>query len=91
MSASSPECCVYLETSSVAELQRLDKIGPKKAADIVEYRQKEHGIKSFGELGQIKGFSHKTIEHLQSCGTPDANSPAARNSPRSQPACIVTQ
>ena len=55
---------VDINTASVDELQQLKGIGPKKAADIVAYREAHGAFKSVAELEQVKGIGKATIEKL---------------------------
>ncbi len=55
---------INLNTADITSLQNLKGIGEGKAQAIIDYR-KEHGsFKSMDELGQVKGFSKKTVDNL---------------------------
>ena len=49
-------------TADAASLAALPMIGEKRAADIVEYREKNGAFKSADELRKIKGIGAKTLE-----------------------------
>ena len=52
---------VNLNTATVEQLQRLPGIGPKTAARIVEYRQKNGGFKKIEEVMNIRGIGEKNF------------------------------
>jgi len=52
---------VDINTATVTELATLKKIGPKKAARIVRYREK-HCFKNIKELKKVKGIKKKTLK-----------------------------
>lgn len=56
---------VNINTASESELQNITGIGPKKAQDIIEYREEHGGFKSIDELKEIKGIGDKTFEKLK--------------------------
>lgn len=53
-----------LNTATVAELQKVNGIGPKKAEAIVEYRKKT-SFKSVDELDKVPGFGKATVEKVK--------------------------
>lgn len=53
---------VRLNTASMVELQMIKGVGEKKAAAIIEYRQKHGSFKSVDELQNVKGIGPKFIE-----------------------------
>ena len=53
---------VRLNTASMVELQMIKGVGEKKAAAIIEYRQKHGSFKSIDELQNVKGIGPKFIE-----------------------------
>ena len=58
---------VALNQASAAELQmKLTGVGAKKAAAIVEYRQKNGNFKSIDELKNVKGIGDKIFEKNRS-------------------------
>lgn len=60
------EPLIDINTADVLTLQQqLDGIGPKKAAAIVEYREKHGLFKSLSDLEQVYGIGKKTIERNQ--------------------------
>ena len=57
---------VDLNSANKAELQALKGIGPKKAEDIIAYREAHGGFKSVDELLNVKGVGKATLEKLRS-------------------------
>lgn len=55
---------VNINTATSEELQRLPGIGPKKAEDIIAYRQKRPFTR-ISQLAKIKGIGPKTLENLK--------------------------
>lgn len=55
---------VNLNTATASELQTLSGIGPKKAADIIAYREQNGGFKSVEDLKNVSGIGDKTFEKL---------------------------
>lgn len=55
---------VNLNTASATELQTLSGIGPKKAADIIAYRETSGGFKTIDDLKNVSGIGDKTFERL---------------------------
>jgi competence protein ComEA len=53
-----------LNTASLAELEKINGIGPKKAEAIVEYRKKTP-FKSVDELDKVPGFGKATVEKVK--------------------------
>lgn len=53
-----------LNTATLAELQKVNGIGPKKAEAIVEYRKKT-AFKSVDELDKVPGFGKATVEKVK--------------------------
>jgi competence ComEA-like helix-hairpin-helix protein len=55
-------------TATVGSLVRLPGIGPKRAADVVEYRQSvgagNIAFERPGDLEEIKGIGEKTVESI---------------------------
>lgn len=57
--------CININTASVAELQRLQGIGEKKATAIKDYREKIGGFKSIEELTEVPNIGDKTFENIK--------------------------
>ncbi|WP_056989617.1 helix-hairpin-helix domain-containing protein [Lacticaseibacillus camelliae] len=55
---------VNLNTATETELQTLSGIGPKKAADIIAYRDQNGGFKAVEDLKNVSGIGDKTFERL---------------------------
>jgi competence protein ComEA len=55
---------VNINTATVEELQRLPGIGPKKAEDIIAFRDK-HPFTRVSQFSKIKGIGPKTFKKLQ--------------------------
>jgi len=56
---------VNINTASLAELDKLPRIGPKVAQRILDYR-KEHGpFKRVEDLMKVKGIGEKTFARLR--------------------------
>ena len=56
-----PAQVVNLNTAPVEQLERLPGVGPKTAARIVEYRQKNGGFKKIEELMNVRGIGEKAF------------------------------
>ena len=56
---------VDLNKASALELQRLPSIGPKTAAQIVDYRQRQGPFSSAEDLLVIRGIGAATLEKLK--------------------------
>ncbi|TDL98162.1 comEA protein [Macrococcus brunensis] len=56
---------VNINTATESELQEIPGIGPKKAADILHYREQHGGFKSKEEMKEIKGIGDKTYTSLE--------------------------
>lgn len=56
-----PAPVVNINTAPAAQLERLPGVGPKTAALIVEYRQKNGGFKKIEELMNVRGIGEKAF------------------------------
>jgi competence protein ComEA len=56
---------INVNTASAQELTELKGVGPKYAARIVAYREKNGPFKTLQDLRQVKGIGPKTIENNQ--------------------------
>lgn len=55
---------VDLNKADATQLQTISGIGPKKAADIINYRDSRGGFKEIAELKEVPGIGDKTFETL---------------------------
>jgi competence protein ComEA len=69
---------VNINTASAAEFEALPGIGPKMAARIVEYRQKNGPFKKVEELMNVRGLGEKNFLKLKAQLTIGATKPADR-------------
>lgn len=56
---------VNINTADAERLQTLPGIGPKKAAEIIQYRETNGSFQSVDELEKVAGIGKKTVEKLQ--------------------------
>jgi competence ComEA-like helix-hairpin-helix protein len=56
---------ININTASAEELQRLPHIGPKKAAAIIEYRERRGGFRRPEQLMLVDGISDKLFRSLR--------------------------
>jgi competence protein ComEA len=52
---------VNINTAPAEQLERLPGVGPKTAARIIEYRQKNGGFKKVEELMNVRGIGEKAF------------------------------
>nr|WP_302467390.1 ComEA family DNA-binding protein [Lactobacillus sp. B3795] len=64
-SSSANNVKVNLNTADLNELQKLDRVGEKKAQKIIDYRNQHNGFHSIDEIKQVSGFGDKTFERLK--------------------------
>ena len=62
----SPVQAVNINTAPAEQLERLPGVGPKTAARIVEYRQKNGGFKKVEELMNVRGIGEKAFLKMKS-------------------------
>jgi competence protein ComEA len=70
---------ININAASIEQLDKLPGIGPKTAAKIVEYRQKNGAFKKIEELMNVKGIGEKAFLRLKSqiaVASPVASVPA---------------
>lgn len=63
--AGGAQAMVNINTASQKQLEELPGIGPKLAADIIKYREKNNGFSSVEELKQVKGIGDSKFEDLR--------------------------
>ncbi len=56
---------INLNTAPKSQLSRLPGVGPKRAEDIIEYREKNGPFKSKKDIQKIKGIGPKTYEKME--------------------------
>ena len=56
---------ININTATVAELERLPRIGPKTAANIVKFRTDNGPFRQVEELMQIHGISEKKFLEIR--------------------------
>ncbi len=56
---------ININTASAEELDELEGIGPKKAQDIIEYREKYGIFTSVDDITKVDGIGEKTLEKLR--------------------------
>lgn len=56
---------VDINTATVAELEAVNGIGPKKAQAIVDYRKKNGAFKSVDDLENVKGLGKASIDKMR--------------------------
>jgi competence protein ComEA len=66
-----------LNTASLAELQKVNGIGPKKAEAIIEYRKKTP-FKSVDDLDKVPGFGKSTVDKVKGDLTVSGSDKAAK-------------
>ena len=66
---------VNLNTASAEQLEKLPGVGPKTAARIVEYRQKNGGFKKVEELMNVRGIGEKLFLRMKNQLTVTAAKP----------------
>lgn len=64
-SVAAPAAAVNLNSATREQLEALPGIGPRTAALILEYRQKNGGFKKAEELMNIKGIGEKSFLKLK--------------------------
>lgn len=63
-SASGSSNQINLNTATVTDLQTISGIGPKRAQDIIDYRDQHGGFKTVDELKEISGIGDKIFADL---------------------------
>ena len=69
---------INLNTATLDQLEKLPGVGPKTAARIIDYRQKNGGFKKIEELMNVRGVGEKSFLRIKSQLTvtlPKANHP----------------
>lgn len=53
---------ININTATVEELAKLQRVTPKLAADIAEYRARNGNFKTIDDLKKVKGFDDKLLK-----------------------------
>lgn len=53
---------IDINTANEAQLAQLAKVGPKKAQEIIRYREANGPFKNVDDLAKVKGIGEKTVE-----------------------------
>jgi competence protein ComEA len=53
---------IDINTANEGQLAQLAKVGPKKAQEIVRYREANGPFKNVDDLAKVKGIGEKTVE-----------------------------
>lgn len=56
---------VHLNSATVADLQKLNGIGEKRAEQIIQFRDQNGGFKQIEDLTKVSGIGEKTFEKLK--------------------------
>ena len=60
-----PAPVVNINTAPAEQLERLPGVGPRTAARIIEYRQKNGGFKKVEELMNVRGIGEKAFLRMK--------------------------
>ncbi len=63
--ATKPAGKININTADEATLTSLNGIGPAKAKEIIDYRQKNGPFKTVDDLVKVKGIGDKTVSQLR--------------------------
>lgn len=61
----SAQSAININTATLAELQKLPRIGVKTAQRIIEFRSENGAFASVEEIMNVKGIGEKTFERLK--------------------------
>lgn len=67
---------VNINTASLADLQKLPRIGPQIAQRIIDYRKENGNFKRIEELMKVRGIGEKVFNQLKDLITVGAENPA---------------
>ena len=56
---------ININTASQKELERLPRIGPATAKNIIEFRELNGPFKSFSDIKKVKRIGPKTLEKIK--------------------------
>ena len=57
---------INIHTANKEALSNIKGIGPKKAQEIISYRQKNGNFKSINDLTNVKGLGEKNVKKISS-------------------------
>lgn len=63
--ATATAASIDINTASAEDLMNLQGIGPKKAEQIVAYREMHGSFESVDDLVQVKGIGERTLEGIR--------------------------
>ncbi|WP_040534352.1 helix-hairpin-helix domain-containing protein [Schleiferilactobacillus shenzhenensis] len=67
--ADTGEAAININSATQADLEQVSGIGPKRAGDIIAYRESHGPFQSLDELGEISGIGEKTLATLKAALT----------------------
>lgn len=67
--AGTGEAAINVNTATQADLEQVSGIGPKRAGDIIAYRESHGPFQSLDDLGEISGIGEKTLATLKAALT----------------------
>ncbi len=83
---------VDINSATLEDLCTLKGIGPVRAADIIEYRQKNGPFRDPADLERVKGIGPATMSRLRGkiCANPLPGNPGGKESPAHETAPVVS-
>ncbi len=59
------DALININTADISLLQKLEKIGPKRAEDIIAYREKHGNFSKIEDIMKVSGIGEKTFEGIK--------------------------